>query len=605
MKGGITSGVIYPRLVEALSKVYDFRSIGGTSAGAIAAAGAAAAQLGVRSGANPTSFAALGRLPEELGGPAQGATGSMLLNLFQPQAEFRGHFAILLGSLGNKSPGGKVLTIALTAIRHFPKGAAIGALPGLLLLPFSWGFGTLIAIALLLLGIPLGALANALKAAGQSLPSNAFGLCNGMPGETTTAPALTPWLHSFLNRLAGKIGDEPLTFGELWLGRLRTQGEKLEMTENAARTIDLAMMTTGLNMGRPFRLPFETKNTYFAPAELHRFFPASVIAWMQAHARPFKDKEGPLYTTTGAELYPLPDPQDFPVVVAVRLSLSFPLLLSALPLYKIDWTRAANSSRKDLVTGVERPPVPTRVYFSDGGICSNFPIHFFDSALPTRPTFGVNLKDFHPDHPDERVFLPAMIRNNQGIQNHVPEVRDEPGLKSVGGFVGSIIRTMQRWRDESQLTMPGFRDRIVHVSHDEKEGGMNLNMDPQVIDNLAAGGALAAQEFLNSFATPGGPGNWNAWDNHQRLRLRTLLSQLQQMLDDIDAVLSRSSPDYLAVAGDDAPPSYRYPNEATRHAAQRSLTALQALAQELKAQGIDLKAAAPRPEPELRIVPRA
>jgi predicted acylesterase/phospholipase RssA len=302
-------------------------------------------------------------------------------------------------------------------------------------------------------------------------------------------------------------------------------------------------------------------------------------------------------------LYPLPDPQDFPVVAAVRLSLSFPLLLSAVPLYKIDWTRAANSSRKDPVTGVERPPVPTRVYFSDGGICSNFPIHFFDSVLPTRPTFGVHLKDFHPNRPGERLLLPA-IRNNQGIQNHVPELRDEPSLKSVGGFLGSIIRTMQRWRDESQLTMPGFRDRIVHVSHDEKEGGMTLNMDAQVIGDLADDGALAAQELVNSFATPGGPGNWNAWDNHQRLRLRTLLSQLQQMLDDIDAVLRNSSPGYLAVASNDAPPSYRYPNKATRHAAQRLLTALQAMAQDLEAQGIDLKAAAPRPEPELRIVPR-
>ncbi len=39
MKGGITSGVIYPRLVAKLSKTYNFRSIGGTSAGAIAAGG--------------------------------------------------------------------------------------------------------------------------------------------------------------------------------------------------------------------------------------------------------------------------------------------------------------------------------------------------------------------------------------------------------------------------------------------------------------------------------------------------------------------------------------------------------------------------------------
>jgi hypothetical protein len=30
-------------------------------------------------------------------------------------------------------------------------------------------------------------------------------------------------------------------------------------------------------------------------------------------------------------------------------------------------------------------------WFSDGGICSNFPIHFFDAWLPTHPTFGINL----------------------------------------------------------------------------------------------------------------------------------------------------------------------------------------------------------------------
>ena len=38
MKGGITSGVIYPQAVLALARRYRFRNIGGTSAGAIAAA---------------------------------------------------------------------------------------------------------------------------------------------------------------------------------------------------------------------------------------------------------------------------------------------------------------------------------------------------------------------------------------------------------------------------------------------------------------------------------------------------------------------------------------------------------------------------------------
>ena len=42
MKGGITSGVIYPRAVCQLAATRRLRNVGGTSAGAIAAAGAAA-----------------------------------------------------------------------------------------------------------------------------------------------------------------------------------------------------------------------------------------------------------------------------------------------------------------------------------------------------------------------------------------------------------------------------------------------------------------------------------------------------------------------------------------------------------------------------------
>src|SRR5437588_12938950 len=44
MKGGITSGVVYPSAVAELSKSYRFRNIGGNSAGAIAATLTAAAE---------------------------------------------------------------------------------------------------------------------------------------------------------------------------------------------------------------------------------------------------------------------------------------------------------------------------------------------------------------------------------------------------------------------------------------------------------------------------------------------------------------------------------------------------------------------------------
>ena len=46
MKGGVTSGVVYPPAILELAKDYRFRSVGGTSAGAIAAAAAAAAEYG-------------------------------------------------------------------------------------------------------------------------------------------------------------------------------------------------------------------------------------------------------------------------------------------------------------------------------------------------------------------------------------------------------------------------------------------------------------------------------------------------------------------------------------------------------------------------------
>src|ERR1700730_1827419 len=45
MKGGITSGIVYPPTLLQLKEQYTFRNIGGTSAGAIAAAGAAAAEF--------------------------------------------------------------------------------------------------------------------------------------------------------------------------------------------------------------------------------------------------------------------------------------------------------------------------------------------------------------------------------------------------------------------------------------------------------------------------------------------------------------------------------------------------------------------------------
>src|SRR4051794_37043573 len=74
MEGGITSGVVYPHAVCELARAYRLRNVGGTSAGAIAAAVAAAAEYGRATG----GYDQLASLPGWIG------AGRHLAQLFQP-----------------------------------------------------------------------------------------------------------------------------------------------------------------------------------------------------------------------------------------------------------------------------------------------------------------------------------------------------------------------------------------------------------------------------------------------------------------------------------------------------------------------------------------
>ena len=99
MKGGITSGVIYPLAICELANRYQLHNVGGTSAGAIAAAAAAAAERGRRRRlADPASpaggYARLAELPHNL--------GTQLLSLFRPAPSTRSLFEIMLAA--SKAP---------------------------------------------------------------------------------------------------------------------------------------------------------------------------------------------------------------------------------------------------------------------------------------------------------------------------------------------------------------------------------------------------------------------------------------------------------------------------------------------------------------------
>jgi hypothetical protein len=95
LKGGITSGVVYPHALCELARVYRFANIGGTSAGAIAAAGAAAAEHGREHG----GFERLAGLPAWIGG------GDNLFRLFQPERRTRPYFRLLAAGSDGRAAG--------------------------------------------------------------------------------------------------------------------------------------------------------------------------------------------------------------------------------------------------------------------------------------------------------------------------------------------------------------------------------------------------------------------------------------------------------------------------------------------------------------------
>jgi len=115
MRGGIASGIVYPRAVAKLAKTYNFRSIGGTSAGAIAAAATAAAQFGANNGEN--RFQTIYELPKKLAELRDDK--STLERLFQPQPGTSRLFSLLMSGLEREGTFKKILRIVTTGLANY------------------------------------------------------------------------------------------------------------------------------------------------------------------------------------------------------------------------------------------------------------------------------------------------------------------------------------------------------------------------------------------------------------------------------------------------------------------------------------------------------
>ncbi len=604
MKGGITSGVVYPLAVCELAKTYAFKNIGGTSAGAIAAAAAAAAEYGRRTGSKEaTAFNGLAELPDWIGAPGR------LLKMFQPAPSTRALFNLVMAAVNPKSASRKLFAIAWQLVRNFP--FTVMLLIGIVWAIHRWLLSDLTGLTYiyaLVVTVIVALLAFLLVVAfflhGQvtrTLPENFYGMSRGYDetiGDGASDAPLTNWLTRFLNELAGKpVTTGPLTFGDLYSAP-RAKGDP-EETGPGYRSINLEMMTTALNHGRPYRVPFQPPDTlfFFSPDEMRRLFPPGVVQHMIDHATPL---DGVLPEAPGCgPLYRMPAAADLPVVVATRMSLSFPVLLSAVPLYAVDFGLKANQDHA-------RAPLAERCWFSDGGISSNLPIHFFDGPLPLWPTFAINLKQFHPDFQEEEnaVFLPKNV--SSGMQVAWTRFEKAGQFGFVTDFLWAIIETMQNWQDSTQSRVPGYRDRLVHVSQRKDEGGLNLNMPRATVTLLAERGRRAGEKLVKRFGTNPEAAD-SGWTEHRWVRFRSCMELTASWIGRLAAAYQHAIPpdpdfDAFLVRPQGAPPKPYQQSAADQRRSKTAMDHLLVMSAKWKADetGFDDERA-PRPTPSLRI----
>jgi len=141
---------------------------------------------------------------------------------------------------------------------------------------------------------------------------------------------------------------------------------------------------------------------------------------------------------------------------------------------------------------------------SDGGLCSNFPIHLFDSfrtqVADIRNRFAEPQQGIAP-----RVcLLPEKHYEGRGaLGTGRPESKEPFGR--AGGFLVSFARSLALERP-TMMRCPVCGTASFRFSWREGEGGVNIKMSKQAIDGLTRKyGKPAAGAFLKKFAADGQP----------------------------------------------------------------------------------------------------
>lgn len=625
MKGGATSGLVYPPAVFQLARKYRLRNIGGTSAGAVAASLTAAAEFNRGNG----GFSRLKTTSENLQQP------SFLRNLFQGTRHTEPLLKILmrapqygseLENMALKAKGGSLSSLLLPLARWLSGivadsgiggvwrgrwgGLFAGFAAALALSTVIWTVATLFGVAsnalfwypLLALGLVFGVIGFILggllagigklyETATSRMPDNLFGICSGLrdPCNGYSQVAATEWLHDSIEKIAGSPGRTGLlTFKQL---------------EAHKHPIKLQFVTTDISASRPYVLPFDDL-FIFKKEHFEKLFPPDVVSHLVSNSRRIPGIRLP----DRGEYYFLPNRDDWPVVVGARLSMSFPFLFSSVPLFRlplplrqaIQKTSESNAgyvlpNPDEQITRLRNEGFNTAVqngdlllnaedlvphWFSDGGIASNFPIHFFDHWLPARPTFGITLRYLQAKPPEEgasrqqtaarRSYMHSLDRaravaaaaNGYDGDVWLPTAEDcvpsewqaihdpvvgpaEPG--STLKFAWGVIKTMQNYRDNMQAALASYRERIVQVRLQPDEGGLNLDMPAENMKRIVIKGNRAGNLLRDYFALR----------HHQWARLRVLVSRLEEAFGTIKPKTTAST--VASLITDQAVPGNNFP----------------------------------------------
>jgi hypothetical protein len=532
MKGGITSGVLYPSTVRVIAEKMHFVGIGGTSAGAIAAALTAAAEYRRRRTGSFEGFEMLEATAREFAAPGR------LLGLFRPDKEtselFETFLKVLQGRLGwwDKANLGRKLLFGSGREELFRPAA-----------------------------------------------DNGYGLATGMANGNDIMGQLpiTPWLSDLIDKIAGKT-DGPLTFRDLHQAPIPSGLAPL-MNGADRRPIDLITVTTCITLNRPFEIPFSTGIFAFDPKEWRKFFPERIVKHLEDEAATLtaklaKGKNRSELDRDGKK--PL-SVDGLPAVVAARMSLRFPALFTMIPLWAVDYD-------------LDDQPI-RRLWFSDGGITSNLPIHRFDSIYPRWPTLGISLRYTDDSGQPKRRSL---RKDNSWI--YFPNTREalrdlwdrfdlkQAGVARLFGFAKGIFERAQNWHDNAFLRMPGFRDRVIEIWLNSEEGGLNLEMKKATIERLIERGREAGLQLVQRYASDST--ELLSWSDHRWARFRSGMPGLiQTILNFKRAVdVDQGRPKLMELLSDKyLPASYKFASEEDRLAAKEVTEGLLALAAKIEA----------------------